>query len=259
MLAVLTFLFDKLSPGVVAPAPLLVPNSPDESHVVAVRDGYKLSPIENRKAPKPGRRHQFADVPSFAAFVVKHLGAPADVEILAGEASIVATSGATWWRDEVRCTIAKHPTFLAWEQLLGRQTTQDVLYKRLTPLVGSIGPSFLTALGQIDLSTATEANYSMNEHGTYDVVAKRQTTSGTAKLPSRIIVKTPIYLDAPVSTFTLAVMLEPLEPGKDPVFTLVPIDMEEAKLAAYREQVVMLRGCLGAEYLVGMGSLAFEA
>lgn len=258
MLALLETLLKNFAPAILKPDPHTPESSPHASGYVAVRSGYELKTVENKKAPAPGRRHKFYDVASFASFVKKHMPNSNKCEILAGTVKIVAVDAAEYWRDEVSCDVALDPQFVAWKNLLGRQTTQARLYRELVPLSGTITGPFITALSQLDITQATEASYKLNEHGGYDVLSKRATTNGTAKLPAKFVVNVPVYLDTEPVAITLAVGIDTMTAGQDPTFTLIAVDLDKVWLAEYRKQVDALRVLLGDKYLVGMGEVALS-
>lgn len=230
---------------------------PGVQQFVAVREDFEIVPVVSR-APSPGRRHVFADVESFAAFVLKHLPDGMAVEVLADTDRIAAVSGPTWSRDEITCVLTKHPDFLGWEAMFGRMWKQKALVRELIArghtLIGEEG--IVGHLQKLDVSNVSEITSHVTEHGNYEIAGQRQTTKMSAKLPGSFRVDVPVYLDRPAHTLIVGVVIEDV--SGEPTFSLRPRNLDVVKLAAYREEVARLRSLLGAAYLVGAGRLGLE-
>jgi hypothetical protein len=254
-------ILERLSHSTAAPALSTIPSGSHEEQIVAVRKDYTVERFRGRGS-QPGRRHVFADVASLAAFIGKHMPDPTYVEVLADTDKIVAVSAAHWFRDEVSCVLAKDPDFVGWEKLLGRTIKQKELYRELIARQHTIvaAAEVVSAIQRLDLSKSNEATYSLTPNGNYDVVAKREQTSSTTKLPGGFSLSVPVYLGANPKLIEIKLLIEEVgvSEGSQPTFSLRAIDIERVKLDAYQEQVQSLRTLLGPSYLVGAGTLKLE-
>lgn len=249
---------DNLAAALIKPDALEVDGRPSIRRFVAMRVGYTLAEIPNGKADRPGRRHIFADVESFAAFVRKHYPDGEAVEVLADTDRIAAIDNAGWYRDEVSCVLTKHPDLIAWEKAFNITIGQKSLVRHLQKMAPTLitGEGVLGLIQNFDVSGTSERTCKVNDNGVIEVKGQRQTTQMNVKLPAAFTVRTPIYLDGPAVNLVVGLALD-LD-GPEPTFTLVPRNLDIAKLDAYRAEVSKLAGLLGDGYLVGAGKLALE-
>jgi hypothetical protein len=250
---------DNLAAALVKPDPLEVEGRPSIRRFVAIRTGYQMTELANGKAERPGRRHVFADVPSFAGFVLKHYTDGAAVEVLADTDRIVAIDRAGWYRDEVACVLTKHPDLAKWETAFVGAIGQKALVRFLQRMAPTLDPSqgLLGAVQNFDVSGTTERSSKVNDNGVIEIKGQRTTTQMNVKLPASFTVRTPIYLDGPLVDIVVGLGID--IDSAEPSFTLTPRNLEMAKLEAYRAEVSALRGLLGDGYLVGAGKLALES
>lgn len=269
MYELIKLILSNFAPAVLKPEPIETNGDPTIRRVVAVRDGYKLQELAPGKAASPGRRHVFADVPSFANFIRKHYPYGSAVEILADTTEIVAIDQAGWQRDQIRAVLTVHPDLLGWETLFRRPAKGDEpeskplgqrrLFRELAARAHTLkDPEIVSAIQKVNITAGSEANFSLSQNGNYDVTHRGATTTVTTKLPGSFVVRTPIYLDGPSVDIEVALCIEGLD-GSEPMFSLRPKNLDMAKLDAYRAEVAALRNDLGDGYLVGAGKLAIES
>lgn len=258
MYDILKLILQNYAPAILKPEVVETDGNAQVRRTVAIRDGYKLAEIEPARAARPSRAHVFADVQSFASFVLKHYPDGSVVEILADTTEIVAIDAARWEADRVSCVLTRDPDLVAWERAFNTPMRQRVAVQTLQRLSSTLGnEGLLMALQNLDISGTTDRTSKINDNGVIEVRGARQTTTMSAKLPATFTVNVPIYLDGAAVRITVGLQID-AEPA-EPTIMFVPRDLELAKLAAYRGEVERLRALLGDAYLVGAGKLVIES
>ena len=238
--------------------------------IVALRSGYSLVTVPEKRADRPNRTHTFEDVESFTSFLLKgeHGFTPQATEILGsssdGCGEIDAVNTLAWERDEVDL---KLPLSSAWSFWSTKKNGARVSLKELRELLrarrGDLAPSSKSILPDL---TAVAVNISKNakleidpKSGliTFDGVEKNTKVEGA--IPSEIVLHLPIYEGGPVHEVTVDLVAAIDEQNSNALsFTLRLVDPDTVVREAWLEQIEKVRELLGKEWLVGIGTLGFS-
>lgn len=253
-----------LQAALVKPDPVKVSLSAGHQ-VVAVRDGYRLVELPPGQGEQPRQMHAFADIPSLAAWAKRNLvadttqvfaRAPKDQD--AG--LVVAISGATWDRSRVTCTLDLDPVFRRLLAATDQQRSQDQLLdllRALLPRLGESGARMISSLAALEL----KANASFSrvvDPKTGTLKARVNQANVDHNLPAEVTYEGPIYLRGATVKFTLALQINFDNPNKPPGLALIWPEKDTALLDAFFAEIEALKGLLGDDWSVSLGSLGIE-
>ncbi|HVM94837.1 MAG TPA: hypothetical protein VMT89_00545 [Candidatus Acidoferrales bacterium] len=243
--------------------------------LVAVRNGYTLARYNGQS--RMARNHKFLDIRSFADFLNRHVdsGEPRlAAEILAREYQIVAQlSPRDLNSDTLTCDIQKHPAFVPWDNLFGRQITQ----RDLLAFVRANKTAFLTAgddtigdyeqlvggLKTLEIIGTKTLKTTVEEHGFISLDSDEGKVEHRGKLPTSFRLQLPILLgvcdepaaDAKELQYSLEVLVF-MDTDDGVSFKLICPELAMILHKAREDALAFLRMLLEEGFLVGMGTLA---
>lgn len=264
MLAFLSGFIALLTPGSLEPETVTV--KPDDGHrLVTVRDGYRVIELPRGQGDRPQREHVFDDVPSFAAWL-KRNAAPETTEVFASQptgetgGSVVAISGVTWARDTVRCRLALDPSFARMLQVIGKPGSQDAMLsvlRTLGPRTGESGKAMISKLSAITIKSDSTFSRVVDE-ATGGFKAKLIQANAQHNVPLELVYVGPVYLRGGDVRIVLSLLIDCENPTKPPVFSLQWPEKEVQMLDGYFAEVDALKGLLGPDWSVSLGSCVVE-
>lgn len=212
------------------------------------------------------RRHDFADLDGFAAFVTRSVPDFADILVADGSVTADAQPGIKE-SDVVTCRIGRHPRFSRWEAILGKPVSQRTLLRLVATSdedfcrvegadgkdLGSQGQRILDQLGRVASGKNTETTVTYDTSGALLVASTTAGQTLSAKLPADFWLRLPLVKgardDAGAYVETeIRIFIEIDTEGAQPTFTLqapaLSVALDEAFEAAARYLAGKLPGHL---------------
>lgn len=234
---------------------------------VALREGYRLVPLPERRAPRPARKHAFQDAGSFCAFLLKaeHGFDPVKTEILgamrASGGRIVAVSGPTWERDEV---VFEMPRSAAWNHWMKRdgynlnlKELRDLLRGRRADLNGK-SRGVLADLTHVEVNVTKGGKVEIDPRtGLVVLDAVQKNTKVEGALPGEVELLIPVYEGGGEQLVTVDLIPSVADNGAL-FFQVRLVDPDKVIREAWLEQIRVVRETLGEAWQVGVGEMNFE-
>lgn len=222
--------------------------------LASVREGVRLSPAPVGRPSAPARLHTFQDVPSFAAWLLKHATPQAEILADFGE-GIAALPAQQWGGDLIRCKPVAHPAWVALDRLSGAPLRQPQFYQELLKLQPYLkDPGVLGKVASLEVKTSGKIVANVDPStGATKLVSVEKDTSYPVNLPAEIVFSLPLHIGGEPVEVRVALLPAVTDAGLTLQATIKERDL--VLLAAWESQVDGLRKALGSEWLVGLGKL----
>lgn len=237
-------------------------------------------------APSRGRRnHTFSSIGSFAAWLNRH-AEPTVTEILVGDRSAQAgLNPEVPNADVVGCTLVVHPRAQRWLDALGTRMSQRDFYRLIVTadedlgeacdpsgnVVGRAAGLLAAEVSKMRIVRGGEYNAELDDRGNYRMRGGTDTVETKGRLPSRIEVTVPWFLDVhredivadhpgswveALYILDLHVEIDTETNPKAPAFILRAPGLDLLKHEARQDACTWLVELLDEGFLVGLGAFA---
>lgn len=241
----------------------------------------------HENAPQRGRRlHTFHSVATMAAWLNRHAKVRKAAEILVDVSTIRAgLHPQTPFCDSVVCSLDRHPRALRWVNALNKPLSQQQFYRLIVTADEDLGDAtnidgavlgrsseFLAAeIAKMRIVRGGEYTAELDERGNYKIRGGTDTVDVSGKLPSRLVIRIPWFLDVcgesgpadepwVLAEYELELFVDidaETEP-KNPTFRLTAPGLPMLRHEARRDAAAWLDDLLDDGFLVGLGAYHAE-
>jgi len=207
-----------------------LPHPSGDGQILVLRDGDSWRSKIDRGPTRTVPRHEFSDLTDFCSYVAARFK-PEPCELLVDGLRACVTAYQDPHRaeldDRVSCSLPKHPAYVAWNEMSGWHSQQEVV-EHLRGFGDYVldegGKEWLLSLfQQLGLTAREEWTSEVDGHGRIVVRSASTKEAMSSRLPTSVDVEVPIYRGVlvgdvePVYTLELLIGMEKDEKGR-PLF-----------------------------------------